>query len=529
MGVTFTLVVLFVGAVFLWSLMDRWKSHVQKRPPCPLKLPICGHLLHMIPSLLDPVKLKIKWKFAVDFMNKHYKPPYIITHQLSKQYGPLINLKFGVNNSIIVSSAEYAREMLCREEFVDRFADGWMLDRQFGQQIGIIFNNGKPYREIKHFTVKNLKDFGFGKKQNMETAVQDELTDFLHYFQHTTLKEGPLTIKMEHMFTLPVLNILWIMVAGLRFSYDDEKLHSLIKIVEEISKTHDIGGNILMAFPCLRFLFPELTGHAHQLRLYGKLHQFFRDIMHTRLAENGFEGFECLDNPRDFTDIFIQEMNKRKKVNGNESQIFTEEQFIMVCLDLFTAGAETTANTLDFSMFYLMLNQRVQKKVQAEIDEVIGPNRLPKFKDRHSMPYTEATLLETQRMCNVIPLVHRVSIADTTLGPYNIQKGDVMVMNTYSIHMDEKVWGDPHVFRPERFLDANGNVNSLPSFMPFGMGKRVCIGETLARHTMFTFFTAIMQRYNITPAKNHKVPEIKPVKGYTLNPEPFYTYVTPRF
>lgn len=280
-----------------------------------------------------------------------------------------------------------------------------------------------------------------------------------------------------------------------------------------------------MAFPFLRFLFPELTGHAHQLRLYGKLHQFFREILHDRLKES-----ESLtsDDPRDFTDIFIQEMSKRKKLNGNDSQIFTEEQFIMVCLDLFTAGAETTANTLDFAMFFLMLNPEVQRKVQAEIDEVLGTSRLPRLKDRQLMPYTEATLLETQRMCNVIPLVHRVVTADTTLGPYNIQKGDVMVMNTYSIHMDERVWGDPNNFRPERFLDENGQVNNLASFMPFGMGKRVCIGETLARHTMFAFVTAVMQRYSVEPSKEHETPKIKHWKGYTLNPEPFYAHIKPR-
>jgi len=524
MAVTATLCAILVLAAILWSFVDKWKNQVLKRPPGPFKIPIMGHLLYLAPSLLDPVKLNIKWKFAVDLMEKYYQPPYIFIHWLSMQYGPLTNLKFGVNNSIIVSSAEYAREMHCREEFVDRFADGWMLDRQFGQQLGLIFNNGRPYREIKHFTVKNLKDFGFGKKQNMETAVEDELLDFLHYFDDGILHGKPNTIKMEHLFTLPVLNILWIMVAGTRFSYDDDKLHRLIRTVDEITKTHDIGGNILMAFPYLRFLFPEATGHAHQLRLYAKLHEFFRDIMQSRLAENDFDS----ESPRDFTDIFILEMNKRRKVNGNDSQIFTEEQFIMVCLDLFTAGAETTANTLDFAMLYLMMNPRVQKKVQTEIDEVLGSNRLPKLKDRQLMPYTEATLLETQRMCNVIPLVHRVVTADATLGPYNIQKGDVMVMNTYSIHMDEKVWGDPHTFRPERFLDENGNINNLTSFMPFGMGKRVCMGETLARHTMFTFMTAMMQRYSLMPAEKHEIPEIKPAKGYTLNPEPFYTYVTPR-
>ncbi len=354
--------------------------------------------------------------------------------------------------------------------------------------------------------------------------MEDELVDFLHYFQHDIMQDKTdSTIRVHHMFTLPVLNILWKMVAGLRFSYDDDYLHRLICTVEEISKTHDIGGNILMAFPFLRFLFPEITGHGHQLRLYSKLHKFFRDTLNNRMEDCDMDS----DNPRDFTEIFIQEMVRRRKEYGEKSQIFTEEQFIMVCLDLFTAGAETTANTLDFAMFYLMLNPRVQRKIQEEVDEVLG-SRLPRLKDRQSMPYTEATLLETQRMCNVIPLVHRVTIQDTTLGPYYIQKGDVMVMSTYSIHMDEKVWGDPHVFRPERFLDEKGNINNQASFMPFGMGKRVCIGETLARHTMFTFVTAMMQRYTLLPSEKHEIPKIKPAKGYTLNPEPFYTYISLR-
>jgi len=61
---------------------------------------------------------------------------------------------------------------------------------------------------------------------------------------------------------------------------------------------------------------------------------------------------------------------------------FLEEQFIMVCLDLFTAGSETTANTIDFGILYMIQNPDVQKKVQAEIDQVIGPNRLPALTDK---------------------------------------------------------------------------------------------------------------------------------------------------
>jgi len=147
-----------------------------------------------------------------------------------------------------------------------------------GRQLfatGLIFNNEKPYRDIKLFTVKTLKDFGFGKKVSMESAVEGESIDFLDYFQQKVEEEHGV-IYMKNMFTLPVLNILWDMVAGLRFSYDDRKMRELIVIVEELSRSFDIGGNILMAFPNLRFLAPELTGHAQQMRLYGKLHQFFR-------------------------------------------------------------------------------------------------------------------------------------------------------------------------------------------------------------------------------------------------------------
>jgi len=122
------------------------------------------------------------------------------------------------------------------------------------------------------------------------------------------------------------------------------------------------------------------------------------------------------------------------------------------------------------------------------------------------MPYTDATILEAQRMCNVIPIVHRVAKQNTTLGSYSIREvffvlfeinfvnglrvimininiillienidfftqGDVMVMNLYSIHMDEKIWTDPHKFNPSRFLDENQNLINTTSVIPFGMGK----------------------------------------------------------
>lgn len=110
----------------------------------------------------------------------------------------------------------------------------------------------------------------------MEDAVKDELIDFIYDFEQKVESSQGNVIYMKHMFTLPVLNVLWNMIGGVRFSYDDKKLHHLIATVEELSRTFDIGGNILMAFPFLRFIAPRMTGHEQQMKLYAELHQFFR-------------------------------------------------------------------------------------------------------------------------------------------------------------------------------------------------------------------------------------------------------------
>jgi len=110
---------------------------------------------------------------------------------------------------------------------------------------------------------------------SMEAGVGSELTVFLDYIQHK-IQENDGILYMKHVFTLPVLNILWDMVAGIRFSYEDHKLKELVQIVEELSRSFDIGGNILMGFPSLRFVAPEITGHSQHMRLYGRLHEYFR-------------------------------------------------------------------------------------------------------------------------------------------------------------------------------------------------------------------------------------------------------------
>lgn len=122
---------------------------------------------------------------------------------------------------------------------------------------------------------------------------------------------------------------------------------------------------------------------------------------------------------------------------------------------------------------YMMHNERVRRKVHAELDRVIGAGQRPALSDRSRLPYVEATLSEIIRFANVAPLAiaHR-SMANCQLQQYNIPKDTLVLVSLYSLNMDEEYWSDPHAFRPERFLDENGQYTAhAEQFFPFGLGK----------------------------------------------------------
>lgn len=247
-----------------------------------------------------------------------------------------------------------------------------------------------------------------------------------------------------------------------------------------------------------------------------------------------------------------------KEIESATNASFTEEQLLSTCLDLFQAGTETTSNTLSFGLIYLIHNDDVQSKARNELDRVIGRGRLPTLNDRTSLPYIEAVLCEIQRMANVAPLgiVHR-ALDTVKFGDYVIPKNAIMLVSLYSLNMDENYWGDPMTFRPERFLDASGQlIQHIDQFLPFGagifplfydipsapvifdyyaywihwsiQGKRRCMGENLAKSTLFLFFATFLHSFEFSAPPGSGMPRIDAYDGITLSPKPFKLLIKPR-
>ena len=104
-----------------------------------------------------------------------------------------------------------------------------------------------------------------------------------------------------------------------------------------------------------------------------------------------------------------------------------------------------------------------------------------------------------------------------------------MLLCLYSLFQDKEHWGDPEIFRPERFLDSEGKFVKDEWIIPFGAGKRVCLGEVLARSTLFLFFSALLQEFTFSTPEGDSPPSKIPLSGFTIAPQPFRLKVTKRF
>ncbi|MXQ94334.1 hypothetical protein E5288_WYG001198 [Bos mutus] len=231
--------------------------------------------------------------------------------------------------------------------------------------------------------------------------------------------------------------------------------------------------------------------------------------------------------PRGFLDTMLIEMAKERH---SVDPMYTLENIAVTVADLLFAGTETTSTTLRYGLLILMKYPEVEEKLHEEIDRVIGPSRIPAVKDRLDMPYLDAVVHEIQRFIDLIPsnLLHKAT-QDTVFRGYVIPKGTVIIPTLDSVLYDRQEFPEPEKFKPEHFLNENGKFKYSDHFKAFSAGKRVCVGEGLARMELFLLLAAILQHFNLKSLVDPKDIDLSPIAiGFGKIPPRYKLCLIPR-
>src|SRR6266849_5529103 len=157
----------------------------------------------------------------------------------------------------------------------------------------------------------------------------------------------------------------------------------------------------------------------------------------------------------------------------------TDRQLRDETITLFLAGHETTASTLSWTWWLLAQNPRVEAKLHAELDSVLG-DRAPTRDDLPKLVYTGHVITESLRLYPAAWGIARLAVEDHEIAGYPVTKGMGVAMAQWVVHRDPRWYDAPEKFRPERWEDDL--LKRLPRFayFPFGGGPRQCIGNTFA-------------------------------------------------
>ncbi|CAL8068264.1 unnamed protein product [Orchesella dallaii] len=371
---------------------------------------------------------------------------------------------------------------------------------------------GEAWTKLRRYTIRTLREFGFGKSSSMGLVLNEEVDKFVAFFKNQVNPKGLVYVKDP--FDVSTVNVLWRLITGKSHDLDDSKMIELLRLSREYKKSISVT-DASIAYPFLRTWFPGWMGRYKQIECVNRLTQFLESLVD--------EHEEDAKNPHCFVDAFLHEIHK-----GTDPE-FNREQLVYTLLDLFQGGAETTSKTLTFELLYMITYQDVQEKVYRELETHVPPGTSITLDIKHRLPYTQATLLEILRFSSIVPIPGPLECpCDITFRGFKIKMGDPVMINIHGCNMNETTWGDPLSFRPERFLDDEMNINRNASFiMSFGGGKRVCPGQILAESSMFMYFATLMRLFKFEN-DGESTPTIQPTLGLTYSPTPFFMRVLER-
>ncbi|XP_020236943.1 cytochrome P450 CYP736A12 [Cajanus cajan] len=435
---------------YLWLLRSNNKA--KKLPPGPKGLPILGSLLKLGPN------------------------PHLDLYQLAQKYGPIMYLRLGFVPTIVVSSPQAAEQFLKTHD--------------------VVFASRPPHESAKYISweQRNLSFSEYGSYwRNMRKMCTLELLSQtkINSFKHTREEELDLLIKLVReaasdgavvdlsakVATLSA-DIACRMVFGKKYmdrDLDEKGFKAVMQEGMHLAATPNIGDYI----PYIGKL--DLQGLVRRMKA---VHKIFDDFFE-KIIDEHMQSEKGEDNMKDFVDVMLG------FVGTVESEYRIDRPNIKaIMLDMLAGSMDTSATAIEWTLSELLKNPRVMKKVQMELETVVGMKRKVEESDLDKLQYLDMIVKESMRVHPVAPLlIPHQSTEDCMVGDFFIPKKSRVIVNAWAVMRDPSVWSEADKFLPERFEGSNIDVRGRDfQLIPFGSGRRGCpglqLGLTVVRLTV---------------------------------------------
>ncbi|KAL3645129.1 hypothetical protein CASFOL_010309 [Castilleja foliolosa] len=439
MDLLFNFTTILLSASFIFFLLIKLcnKSPIEHRnlPPSPPKLPVIGHLHHLIGQL-------------------HHHA----FRQLTQKYGPVLHLQLGQVSAVVISSREAAKEVLIDQDPACAERPETICSKiMFYNHTDIVFS---PYNEywrqmrkiciLEMLSAKCVKSFG--------SIRQDEVSNLLK-----SLSSSEQCVNMTDKIFGFTCSVVCRAAFGKVMMEDREALMALLVKVVPLAA----GFELADLFPSFKLLHVLCWSKYKLLNMRRQLDAILDAMLEEhKLKQSGEFGGE------DVVDVLL-------RVQRNQELQFaiTDDNIKAVIFDLFTGATETSSTLVDWTMTELMRNPCVMAKVQAEVREAFKGKKEIEESNVNELKYLKLVIKETFRLHPPFPLLPRTCRAECKVDGYSIPLKSKVIVNIWSMGRDPQYWDEPECFKPERF--ENSCVEFMGSnfeFLPFGAGRRICPG-----------------------------------------------------
>ncbi|MED6136306.1 hypothetical protein PIB30_054793 [Stylosanthes scabra] len=434
------LFVIFTFIIFLKPRHKDWNS-TKKLPPGPKPLPIIGNI-HILGKL-----------------------PHRTLQALAIKYGPIMSLKLGQVPAVVISSPEFAELFLKTHDMV--FASRpklQLVEITFGRK-GLVFTEyGGYWRNVRKLCIMQL--LSASKIEMFAPLRKKELGLLVNTLKKAS--DSCEVVDLSEFIGEVVENITYNIILG-RSKDDRFDIKGLIHEIMNLIGTFNVGDYGLK---------------RRTMKAFKAVNEALDQIINDHEHSSSVESPQC---NKDFIDILLSYMNQPMDPHDHEQRhIVGRANIKAIILDMIAGAFDTSKTAIEWGMSELIKNPTTMKKLQNEIEALVGIKRQVEEKDLNKLPYLDMVVKEILRLYPVGPLlVPHESLEDVTINGYFIEKNTRIMVNAWAIGRDLRVWSENcDLFFPERFENNDVDVKGRDfRLIPFGSGRRGCPGTNMGLTT----------------------------------------------